>query len=269
MEETIDDLPPAQVAPDSEVAPGSGSMKLPQGYGRIIRDDAGNVLRVELPEQDQEGDNTNSPGRDIDMETLEPDVDQKVLQKWVADLGGSETRRPTGKDGDIVKGESCFDDALHFPFYSVLASPSIFSLLNCVFFVPHITLPRTFLFDIHLRPQCCPWRHGLGVPLLIPLFRLTCIIPEVKPMTMIGVTLLPFLLIFVFSVESHFVYQVDVPAGCTLPSVRSVDTSDSPYGRGFFFRALFFKRHPGPLGCADLHYPSALAYNGLLRFNSG
>lgn len=103
LEETIDDLPPAQVAPDSEVAPGSGSMKLPQGYGRIIRDDAGNVLRVELPEQDQEGDNTNSPGRDIDMETLEPDVDQKVLQKWVADLGGSETRRPTGKDGDIVK----------------------------------------------------------------------------------------------------------------------------------------------------------------------
>ncbi|KAK0502815.1 ribosome biogenesis protein Nop16 [Armillaria luteobubalina] len=103
LEESIDDLLPAQVAPDSEVAPGGGSMKLPQGYGRIIRDDAGNVLRVELPEQDQEGDNTNSPGRDIDMETLEPDVNQKDLQKWVADLGGSETRRPTGKDGDIVK----------------------------------------------------------------------------------------------------------------------------------------------------------------------
>ncbi|KAK0448288.1 ribosome biogenesis protein Nop16 [Desarmillaria tabescens] len=103
LEETIDDLPPAQVAPDSEVAQASASTKLPQGYGRIIRDDAGNVLRVELPEQDQEGDNPNSPGRDIDMETLEPDVDQKVLQKWVADLGGSETRRPTGKDGDIVK----------------------------------------------------------------------------------------------------------------------------------------------------------------------
>lgn len=27
--------------------------------------------------------------------------------------------------------------------------------------------------------------------------------------------------------------------------------------------------NPGPLGCADLHCPSALAYNGLLRFNSG
>ncbi|KAK0210345.1 ribosome biogenesis protein Nop16, partial [Desarmillaria ectypa] len=101
LEETIDDLPPVQVAPDSEAAQASESMKLPQGYGRIIRDDGGNVLRVELPEQ--EGNNPNSPGRDIDMETLEPDVDQKVLQKWVADLGGSETRRPTGKDGDVVK----------------------------------------------------------------------------------------------------------------------------------------------------------------------
>ncbi len=172
------------------------------------------------------------------METLEPDVDQKVLQKWVADLGGSETRRPTGKDGDIVKGESCFDDALHFPFYSVLASPSIFLIVKlCLLCAPYHSA-TDFLFDIHLRPQCCPWRHGLGVPLLIPLFRLTCIIPEVKPMTMIGVTLLPFLLIFVFSVESHFVYQVDVPAGCTLPSVRSVDTSDSPYGGGDFFSCI-------------------------------
>ncbi|KAG7452831.1 uncharacterized protein BT62DRAFT_925372 [Guyanagaster necrorhizus] len=103
LEETIDDLPPAQVAPDSEVAQARESMKLPQGYGRIIRGDAGNVLRVEFSEQDQEGDVTNSPGRDIDMETLEPDVDHKVLQKWVADLGGSETRRPKGKDGDVVK----------------------------------------------------------------------------------------------------------------------------------------------------------------------
>ncbi|KAF9049373.1 hypothetical protein BDZ89DRAFT_978328 [Hymenopellis radicata] len=75
---------------------------LPKGKGRIIRDEAGNILRVQLAEEDQ-GDSRQAPDGDLDMEMLEPDLDESAIDKWVTDLGYSQTRRPIGKDGDVVQ----------------------------------------------------------------------------------------------------------------------------------------------------------------------
>jgi hypothetical protein len=75
---------------------------LPKGYGKIIRDDAGNVLRIELAEGEQE----RGDDREMDMEELEPEVDGKVLGKWVTELGGGERGQGVGGDGNVVRGES-------------------------------------------------------------------------------------------------------------------------------------------------------------------
>ncbi len=80
------------------------STSLPKGKGRIIRDEAGNILRVEFAEADQ-GDIRQAPNGDLDMEMLEPDLDESAVDKWVTDLGYSQTRKPLGKDGEVVQGE--------------------------------------------------------------------------------------------------------------------------------------------------------------------
>lgn len=57
---------------------------LPPGYGRIIRDEAGNVIRIELAEEDEE----QAESRDEEMGLLEPELDVPVLEQWVTGLGG-------------------------------------------------------------------------------------------------------------------------------------------------------------------------------------
>lgn len=76
---------------------------LPKGHGRIFRDDAGNVVRVELP--DEEIEIEDLPGnRDIDMEQLEPQLDENTRQTWISDLGGLKTRLSTNRNTTVVKG---------------------------------------------------------------------------------------------------------------------------------------------------------------------
>ncbi|KAF8831695.1 hypothetical protein HHX47_DHR1001235 [Lentinula edodes] len=76
---------------------------IPKGHGRIIRDDAGNVMRVELP--DEEFEVEDLPGdRDIDMEQLEPRLDENIRQTWISDLGGLKTRLSTNRNTTVVKG---------------------------------------------------------------------------------------------------------------------------------------------------------------------
>ncbi|KAJ4479503.1 ribosome biogenesis protein Nop16 [Lentinula lateritia] len=75
---------------------------LPKGHGRIFRDDAGNVVRVELP--DEEIEIEDLPGnRDIDMEQLEPQLDENTRQTWISDLGGLKTRLSTNRNTTVVK----------------------------------------------------------------------------------------------------------------------------------------------------------------------
>jgi hypothetical protein len=83
---------------------------LPTGHGRIVRDDAGNVLRIELPDDELE---SESPAvdSDVNMEQMEPQLDGNVRETWVSDLGGLKTRLLTSRDTDVVKGEL---NSIHF-----------------------------------------------------------------------------------------------------------------------------------------------------------
>ncbi|KAJ3761134.1 ribosome biogenesis protein Nop16 [Lentinula raphanica] len=73
---------------------------IPKGHGRIIRDAAGNVLRVELPEEDEI--EVSAPDSDKDMEQLQPQLEENVRQTWISDLGGLKTRLLTKKNTTVV-----------------------------------------------------------------------------------------------------------------------------------------------------------------------
>ncbi|TFK76605.1 hypothetical protein BDN72DRAFT_831186 [Pluteus cervinus] len=64
---------------------------IPKGHGKIIRDSSGNIVGVVLADEDQVPAQTS--GRDMDMEQLEPTVDQSVLEKWaLRKHGAGETK---------------------------------------------------------------------------------------------------------------------------------------------------------------------------------
>lgn len=64
----------------------SSTNHIPKGYGKIIRDAEGNVVRVELPEDSEDDD--QDQGHPSDDEMRDPEVDKLVLSKWVTGLGG-------------------------------------------------------------------------------------------------------------------------------------------------------------------------------------
>ncbi|KAG5645912.1 hypothetical protein DXG03_005059 [Asterophora parasitica] len=71
----------------------------PKGFGKIIRDEAGNVLRIEMPDDEDEAPTENPQ----DMEMAEPDVESAVLGTWVTDMGGGEKSKSAGRDSKVVK----------------------------------------------------------------------------------------------------------------------------------------------------------------------
>jgi hypothetical protein len=85
---------------EQDKTPGAKGSALPPGYGRIIRDEAGNVVRIEMATD--EGDGGTGEMRDMDMESLEPKLDDAIAGQWVNGLGGSEKK---GKSTDVVNGE--------------------------------------------------------------------------------------------------------------------------------------------------------------------
>ncbi|KAG6889709.1 hypothetical protein C0992_004338 [Termitomyces sp. T32_za158] len=68
-----------------------------KGFGRIIRDDAGNVLRIELPEDDSETEKPENEG------LSEVEVDGAVLRPWVNDLGCGEKIKLSSGDRNVVQ----------------------------------------------------------------------------------------------------------------------------------------------------------------------
>ncbi|KAJ7771698.1 ribosome biogenesis protein Nop16 [Mycena metata] len=68
---------------------------IPKGHGRIIRDEEGNVLRIEFAEEDEQMPEED----DKTMEELEPEMDPLLRQKWVTGLGGM----GVGGDGDVAE----------------------------------------------------------------------------------------------------------------------------------------------------------------------
>jgi len=97
---------PSEDAPVDLTAASTSSQRnttrpIPKGHGRIVRDEDGNVLRVELPEEDEEM--PEEEDRQKNMEDLEPEVDASLLQKWVTGLGGGGKGKGVGGDGNVVE----------------------------------------------------------------------------------------------------------------------------------------------------------------------
>lgn len=78
--------------------------ELPKGYGKIIRDSLGNVIGVEMGEDDE--DQRRKGGeeqKDVDMEQLEPILDETALEQWT--LRGVAQNRKGLEKPDVVAGE--------------------------------------------------------------------------------------------------------------------------------------------------------------------
>ncbi|KAG1736720.1 ribosome biogenesis protein Nop16 [Suillus lakei] len=58
----------------------AGPSTIPRGFGRIIRDEFGNVIRIDLPESEEIQDCTQN------IELPEADVDEKTMDDWVGCL---------------------------------------------------------------------------------------------------------------------------------------------------------------------------------------
>ncbi|RDB21307.1 Nucleolar protein 16 [Hypsizygus marmoreus] len=73
-----------------------GSSSIPKGFGKIIRDENGSILRIEMPEEEE-------PRDENEGEMVEAEVDETVLEQWVTDLGGGEKSKPAPGDSNVVE----------------------------------------------------------------------------------------------------------------------------------------------------------------------
>lgn len=101
---TSDDAQMDSSLPQTISSTPSALQSIPKGHGRIIRDDLGNVVSIELSEeQDVE------PPFDSGVQTmqqLEPGMDKNLRETWVTELGGADDKRVVTQDGkNVVAGE--------------------------------------------------------------------------------------------------------------------------------------------------------------------
>lgn len=109
MEREIIDLGDHDSGADDTAAAGPSRLPgqpIPKGHGRIVRDEAGNVVGVELAEEDEDTQNVADADDD---EMRDPEIDPHVRSNWVEDLGASAIEgRRSGVKEDVVKGEFAF-----------------------------------------------------------------------------------------------------------------------------------------------------------------
>ena len=72
--------------------------EIPKGFGRITRDEAGQILHIEMAEGENEGCHPNIMP---DMGALAPEMDKAILEKWTTTLG---VTKPIAGPKNIVQG---------------------------------------------------------------------------------------------------------------------------------------------------------------------
>ncbi|KII88690.1 hypothetical protein PLICRDRAFT_41901 [Plicaturopsis crispa FD-325 SS-3] len=104
VEREIIDLGDHDSGADDTAAAGPSRLPgqpIPKGHGRIVRDEAGNVVGVELAEEDEDTQNVADADDD---EMRDPEIDPHVRSNWVEDLGASAIEGcRSGVKEDVVK----------------------------------------------------------------------------------------------------------------------------------------------------------------------
>jgi len=85
----------------------SASTPIPKGYGKIIRDANGDVVRVELNADDEQHAEQQQAASDDGMQ--DPEIDKEVMTNWVTELGGGGTQ---GSGATIVQSLENFSASL-------------------------------------------------------------------------------------------------------------------------------------------------------------
>jgi hypothetical protein len=75
---------------------------IPEGFGRIIRDQVGNILHIEMAEGEDEELQTTLVQ---DMEVLAPKVDNAILERWSTNFGVNAATKTKSWSTNVIQGE--------------------------------------------------------------------------------------------------------------------------------------------------------------------
>jgi nucleolar protein 16 len=96
---SLDESPSTSTVGDPKGVAGlSAGAKIPAGYGRILRDEQGNAVDIELGEEDDLAMDT-----DRNVETMDAYADEKSTSIWTQ-LGGPRTATRTRRPNSVVQG---------------------------------------------------------------------------------------------------------------------------------------------------------------------
>ncbi|KAJ8093181.1 Nucleolar protein 16 [Marasmius tenuissimus] len=87
---------------------------IPKGYGRIVRDEAGHVVHIELPDEEQDTEENSVEDVEMDMEQSALDLEESVREKWVEGLGAQSGRPKIAAVKENVVGGEFKCDLLPF-----------------------------------------------------------------------------------------------------------------------------------------------------------
>ncbi|KAF9262143.1 hypothetical protein L218DRAFT_1000891 [Marasmius fiardii PR-910] len=80
---------------------------IPKGYGRIVRDEAGNVVRIDFPVEPSGAlDDKWCEDMETSMDQREPELDALTREKWVEGMGNQTGRVLVVAKNHLVEGES-------------------------------------------------------------------------------------------------------------------------------------------------------------------
>ncbi|KAG7086609.1 hypothetical protein E1B28_002553 [Marasmius oreades] len=124
---------------------------IPKGYGRIVRDEVGNVVRIDYSDEEHNDKLVDKRYQDVDtnMEQLEPELDTSIKEKWIEGMGRQTGRAQVIVKKHFVEGESC-DRLWDLSLSPVAIRSALLSLLRC--FSIEFTCHRVYLYT-RLSPR--------------------------------------------------------------------------------------------------------------------
>ena len=91
---------------------------IPSGFGRILRDDTGNIIGFEASKTEERA---SSEVAEVGGFQLNADVDQAVHQRWAATLSSSDAARIDPKGKRVLRGEFFLSNVASAGFFAFVS----------------------------------------------------------------------------------------------------------------------------------------------------